>query len=295
MAENKVIKYLDDSGLKVLWDKISNTYLRQRDVIAALTEYGEGKIIVDQDHTFVQKGTFDAETSRLAEWIENVEAAQGTNIDNDTIINTEGILKTNILLHNDKDNHVLSLVTGADNGKGTTLSSWDYTEFYNEAVKDGILDSVSLVVIPEDESVEDSGQTAGTYLKFTFNTSSGKNPIYVDVDDLIDVYEGSTYISIEKSGGNSDKDPDTVSISLKEAELVQFLKSDQALGIESIVNRVAANEDAIKSIQDAFDRINLNELKEAVETLQSKVGEIEETLKTVPTTPITEQEINELE
>ena len=49
-------------------------------------------------------------------------------------------------------------------------------------VKDGMLDTVELVENPE-------GQTAGTYLKLTWNTDSGKtDPMYVNLTDLIDVY-----------------------------------------------------------------------------------------------------------
>ena len=52
----------------------------------------------------------------------------------------------------------------------------------NAFVKDGMLDTVELVENPE-------GQTAGTYLKLTWNTDSGKtDPMYVNLTDLIDVY-----------------------------------------------------------------------------------------------------------
>ena len=141
-TEVKVIKYLDHDGLKALWEKISNTYLRNANVVDALTKFGDGYIIATEDGTFIQKGTFDGEITGLKEKIEEIESAQGTNIDNDTIINVDGLLQTDLLLQNDKDNHVLSMVTG----KGTVVGTWDYTDFYNEAVKDGILDTVSLNV-----------------------------------------------------------------------------------------------------------------------------------------------------
>jgi hypothetical protein len=43
------------------------------------------------------------------------------------------------------------------------------------------LNNAELVVNPE-------GQTAGTYIKLTFNTDSGKNPIFINVTSLIDIY-----------------------------------------------------------------------------------------------------------
>ena len=64
-------------------------------------------------------------------------------------------------------------------GKDSTLiSEIDASEF----IKDGMLDTVELVKNPE-------GKTAGTYLKLTWNTDSGKTePMFINVTDLIDVY-----------------------------------------------------------------------------------------------------------
>lgn len=62
----------------------------------------------------------------------------------------------------------------------TAISSIDCTDF----IKDGMLDSAELVTNPE-------GQAAGTYIKLTFNTESGKDPIFINVTSLIDVYDGS--------------------------------------------------------------------------------------------------------
>lgn len=64
-------------------------------------------------------------------------------------------------------------------GKDSSLiSEIDASEF----IKDGMLDTVELVKNPE-------GQTAGTYLKLTWNTNSGKSePMFINVTDLIDVY-----------------------------------------------------------------------------------------------------------
>jgi hypothetical protein len=44
-----------------------------------------------------------------------------------------------------------------------------------------MLESAELVTDP-------TGQPAGDYIKLTFNTDAGKNPIYINVSDLVDVY-----------------------------------------------------------------------------------------------------------
>lgn len=67
-------------------------------------------------------------------------------------------------------------------------------EVFNELdatpfIKDGMLDSATLEVNP-------GGQSAGTYIKLVFNTESGKDPIYINVTSLIDVYVQGNGISI---------------------------------------------------------------------------------------------------
>jgi hypothetical protein len=205
-------------------------------------------------------------------------------------------MQTNLLLSNDKDNHILSIVTGTDNGLGTVVSQWDYTEFYNEAVKDGILDHVELVVVPSDPADPDAeGQVDGTYLKFTFNTASGKQPLYVNVTDLIDVYTGSTYINIEKNNG-------TAEVSIKTTELVNYLKTDEALGITSIISRIEGIEGDIEglktdieNLQKAWDELDIQKWIEQIETNTSNIDRIFEYLEDVPNTAITLEEIESLE
>lgn len=280
------IKYLGEEALNALWEKISATYLRQANTEEALTTFGDSNIIKTEDKTFIQKGTFDELERVLTERMDDIEAAQGTNIDNNTIVNKDGLLQTDLLLSNDKDNHILSIVTG----KGNTVSTWDYTEFYQEAVKDGILESVSLIVIPGDENAVE-GREEGTYLKFVFNTAAGQDPIYVNVTDLIDIYTGSTYIDVTNG-----------IISIKQTEFVEYLKTENALNITGIVSRIEANEDNIAKLQEAIANLNLEEvfeklakLDERITDTEATVGEIVTYLQNVPNTPITSDEIWALE
>ena len=280
------IKYLGEEALNALWEKISATYLRQANTEEALTTFGDSNIIKTEDKTFIQKGTFDELERVLTERMDDIEAAQGTNIDNNTIVNKDGLLQTDLLLSNDKDNHILSIVTG----KGNTVSTWDYTEFYQEAVKDGILESVSLIVIPGDENAVD-GRGEGTYLKFVFNTAAGQDPIYVNVTDLIDIYTGSTYIDVTNGV-----------ISIKQTEFINYLKTEDALNITGIISRIETNEDNIAALQEAIANLNLDEvlekltkLDERVADTEATVGEILTYLQNVPNTPITRSEIMGLE
>lgn len=280
------IKYLGEEALNALWEKISATYLRQANTEEALTTFGDSNIIKTEDKTFIQKGTFDELERVLTERMDDIEAAQGTNIDNDTIVNKDGLLQTDLLLSNDKDNHILSIVTG----KGNTVSTWDYTEFYQEAVKDGILESVSLIVIPGDENAVE-GREEGTYLKFVFNTAAGQDPIYVNVTDLIDIYTGSTYIDVTNGV-----------ISIKQTEFVEYLKTENALNITGIVSRIETNEENIAKLQEAVANLNLEEvlkklaeLDERITDTEATVSEIVTYLQNVPNTPITSEEIWALE
>lgn len=288
MADIQVnqIKYLGEEALVALWEKISATYLRQANTEEALTTFGESNIIKTEDKTFIQKGTFDTTTKELTERMDDIEAAQGTNIDNDTIINKDGLLQTDLLLSNDKDNHILSIVTG----KGNTVSTWDYTEFYQEAVKDGILENVSLIVVPDDEDATESRE-AGTYLKFVFNTASGQDPIYVNVTDLIDIYTGSTYIDVTNG-----------QISIKQTEFIEYLKTENALNITGIISRIETNEENIAKLQEAIANLNLDEVLSQLSGLDERVTDVETTveniityLQDVPNTPITSDEIWALE
>lgn len=66
---------------------------------------------------------------------------------------------------------------GKDKNKANAVSSIDCRDF----IKDGMLTDAELVTNP-------AGQSAGTYIKLTWNTDGGKQPMYIDVTSLIDIY-----------------------------------------------------------------------------------------------------------
>ena len=74
---------------------------------------------------------------------------------------------------------------GKDKTKANAVSSIDCRDF----IKDGMLDSASLVTNP-------AGQSAGTYIKLTWNTDGGKQPMYINVTSLIDVYTAGNGLNL---------------------------------------------------------------------------------------------------
>ena len=65
------------------------------------------------------------------------------------------------------------------------IASIDATAF----IKDGMINTVNLVTDPE-------SYDPGTYLVITFNTDAGKDAIYLDVTNLIDVYQGTNGVKV---------------------------------------------------------------------------------------------------
>ena len=313
MAENitprevTAVRYLDYAGLTAVWDKIRTLYERKADLVKDLTTFGEGQIITSQDGTFIQKGIFDNEIARLDEALEDIIVQQGNSIDKDTIVEKDGHFMTNLILRHDYEAKTISLVTDVENGgKGTVVNTISYEDFYNDAVKDGILNKVSLVYVPSDGEPESADRAAGTYMKFEFNTASGQQPIYLDVDDLLGNYVGGDYIQIDRKR-ILDTEEDEVTISLNTVELVDYLKTDSALGINSILTRLEGAEDRITEIEQlSKDLESISEtlksiedqitgLNERVGDMETQITEINEVLATVPSQPITQGEIDALQ
>lgn len=126
----------------------------------------------------------------------NVKLAVGANGLKATFTETtKGINDNDKILKVDSDRTISATVSlGYDSaGKKLQLKGIN-EEVFNELdatpfIKDGMLDSATLEVNP-------SGQSAGTYIKLVFNTESGKDPIYINVTSLIDVYTQGNGISI---------------------------------------------------------------------------------------------------
>lgn len=105
-----------------------------------------------------------------------------------------GGLKATIGLKYDSGSKKIVL-TGINDAE---IASIDATAF----IKDGMINTVELVTNPED-------QPAGTYIKVTFNTDAGKEPIFLNVTSLIDLYTSGNGISISGKTISMKLDPST--------------------------------------------------------------------------------------
>lgn len=105
-------------------------------------------------------------------------------IDNVLRINSAGDLELNVDFKYDKltKKLVLELINGIGHVKTKEI---DCTDF----IKDGMLESATVEINPE-------GYDAGTYIKLVFNTDAGKDPVYINVSDLIHEYTAGDGINI---------------------------------------------------------------------------------------------------
>lgn len=300
MAENTQqvqAKYLDLAGLQKLWQRISELYPRTSNLVTILDAI---------DDPYIHKSIYDTDLKKIEDKIAEVEAATGSAMDGDTIVFNDEISKfqTNLILDLDTEKQTIRLVTKdptssteAPKAK-TIISEIDYKPF----VKDGMLDTVNLVVIPDDEEVTES-RPAGTYLKFVFNTSAGKDAIYLNINEFTDIYEGSDYIIIQdnkilldtiKLDAYFEEYISTKSVTINSIKTqIETITTD----LNSVRTSVGDHEIRIGEIETNFTTIQTSfiELSEKVDTYDARITNIENVLETVPTEPISENDINDLE
>lgn len=122
---------------------------------------------------------------------DSINAVKEVADSNKEIINA-GVVKEITALTKVDNNYVLQYITNL----GT--QQVNFNQLAAEFIKDGMLDTVELIkpsTKPEDFS--DGEFTANhQYLKFTWNTASGKKVMYVDVNSLVDVYTAGTGITV---------------------------------------------------------------------------------------------------
>ena len=106
------------------------------------------------------------------------------------------------------------------------LSFIDATDF----VKDGMLSSVEVIEASEGSPVD--GHTSGTYIKFTWNSDSGKSEYtIIEASKIGKIYSGSTSINIDEA---------TNAISVKEVD-ANITKTTRQMTVSSAIGDYAAN------------------------------------------------------
>lgn len=163
--------------------------------------------------------------------VEKVTAVNGVAAnDNFLTLGADKLISAAASLNYDSNTKQIQLI-GKD---GNTVVSYISA---NAFVKDGMLDTVELVENPK-------GQTAGTYLKLTWNTDSGKtDPMYVNLTDLIDVYSNGEGLKLT---GHEFSIDDT-KVATKEWATGAFDTKGAAAGIKTAVDAYTINGKALAS------------------------------------------------
>ena len=279
-------KYLDLQGLHLLWQRIATLYPRTEALPTLLDAL---------DDPFVRQSVYNNDIEELEKRIGELQAATNAMEDGDTIIrDEENRIKTNIILDIDEQTKKLRLITS---DKKTSLSEIDYSPF----VKDGMLNSVSIVVIPDDETEEQTGKAPGTYIKFVFNTDAGKEAIYLDASEFINIYEGDDYISVigDKIALNTTNLDTHIDGYLAKSSTILGITS-RLQGHDTLIHALQVNvsdfETRVAKLEADFSAVDakVTQIDQNVQGYGAKIADIETALESVPNTPITEQEINGL-
>lgn len=288
-------KYLDYDGLQKLWMKINETYLKSNSLESTLDNL---------ENPYTRKSYVDTQDEALDTRISQLEAVTGQNIDKDTIINVDGKMQTNLILDLDPDKKTLRLVTTDTEAEKPTaktiISEIDYSPF----IRDGLLNNISVVVVPSEDNPAVEGRPAGTYLKFEFNTDAGKEAIYLSTDELgIQFYTGSEYITIDSNNVVSINTvkldtylEDYINRSVKITDIISQLQSVQT-SVQAIDNRVIEIEKLINGyIGENGEEIEglttqFTKLSETVHTFENRIVFLEEN---AAIEPISLDDINNL-
>lgn len=264
-----IYKYLDRAGLEKVWSKIKENFSTKNELNSI------------NDSLSQDLGEIRGEVDEIKSTLGNSAVSS---VDGITIVdNGSGKISTSLGLELNEVAKTIDLVALGNSAdeNNRLLSSISYSSF----VKDGILKSVQLVVVEEPKEGEILAHEPGTYLKFTFNTDASTEDIYVNVSDLVNVYEGSEYITIK----------DNKTIELNHVILVDSLKGtfisveDFNTEISSLNELVESNKnllDTLKNRLDSTDEVvltnksNIEGLQEQYDSLSELVSSIDESITT---------------
>lgn len=131
-------------------------------------------------------------------------------------------LAATLSLNYDSDAKEVQLL-GIDGAKISTIDATDF-------IKDGMLSSTELYTATSSDSSLTEGHK---YIVLSFNTDADSDPIYLDVNDLVDVYTGGNNIEVTSDNVINVVDLDTDDIalvdSLKDAPFLVAFDDDDTL------------------------------------------------------------------
>lgn len=172
---------------------------------------------------------------------------EGVKINGVTLSNGNGVVAGDFSFGLDSDETKIILQFD-----GKEIGHVDVADF----VKDGILDSVEIVNA-------DASGNVGTFMKFIFNTDSGKSPIYMNVENLIDIYEfGSSQVTagnyvvptITVHGTGSTNDPWQIELNIDDSAIGEGF--DLVLEhIDNVSKTVNENKTTLQTIQENVENL----------------------------------------
>ena len=209
--------------------------------------------------------------------IEDLEGSKLTESDTITI-KTDNSINVDLTIDYNSENKHLSL----KDKNGNVVSEIDASAF----VKDGMLDNVVFETIADEK-----------YIRFIFNTTSGKDDISIKVSELIDIYEGQGCINITDKRISLKYDSNKLSVNTQgnltlvedylkniskgtdgiyvTTEISQKSNGNQTIGTSIKVQAISSADEANNGLVEA------NDVKTYVETqIDNKVTNIEERVST---------------
>ena len=209
--------------------------------------------------------------------IKDLEGSKLTESDTITI-KTDNSINVDLTIDYNSENKHLSL----KNKNGNVVSEIDASAF----VKDGMLDNVVFETIAGEK-----------YIRFIFNTTSGKDDISIKVSELIDIYEGQGCINITDKRISLKYDSNKLSVNTQgnltlaedylkniskgtdgtyvTTEISQKSNGNQTIGTSIKVQAISSADEANNGLVEA------NDVKTYVETqIDNKVTNIEERVST---------------
>lgn len=255
-----IYKYLDKAGLSAVWEKIKTNFASKAELASVQNEFDADIADINTDIAGIN--------TELNGIKESISSSVINSADEFTIqSNSDNKFGTAIALNIDTESQTVQLIATGKNATddNKVLSAISYKQF----VKDGILNSVELVVIEESTAERE----AGTYLKFTFNTDAGKDNIYVNVSELINVYVGEGYIVVNNDVISLDYTKLTTDLEGVFVKLDDFNQT-----VTSLNETIAGNASAIEALQAKLGQVEskVADNTSAIEALQAEVNSVKQ-------------------